>query len=60
MSGRSNLMASAACRDLAHLYEFATERAGALEGIVAMEVVPFARVIKQAGALVVDGRLAVV
>ncbi|HEX5293050.1 MAG TPA: Lrp/AsnC family transcriptional regulator [Streptosporangiaceae bacterium] len=60
MSGRSNLMASAACRDLAHLYEFATERAGALEGIVAMEVVPFARVIKQAGALVVDGRLAAV
>lgn len=58
MSGRSNLMVSAACRDLAHLYEFTTERAGALEGIVSMEVVPFARVIKQAGARVVDGRLA--
>ena len=58
MSGRSNLMASAACRDLAHLYEFTTGRAGALEGIVSMEVVPFARVVKQAGGMVVDGRLA--
>jgi DNA-binding Lrp family transcriptional regulator len=58
MSGRSNLMASAACRDLGHLYEFTTGRAAALDGIVSMEVVPFARVVKQAGALVVDGRLA--
>jgi DNA-binding Lrp family transcriptional regulator len=58
MSGRSNLLASAACRDLAHLYEFTTGRAGPLEGIVSMEVVPFARVVKQAGGMVVDGRLA--
>ena len=58
MSGRSNLMASAACRDLSHLYEFTTGRAGALEGIVSMEVVPFARVVKQAGGMVVHGRLA--
>lgn len=58
MSGRNNLMASAACRDLSHLYEFTTERVGALEGIVSMEVVPFARVVKQAGGMVVDGRLA--
>ena len=58
MSGRNNLMASAACRDLSHLYEFTTGRAGALEGIVSMEVVPFARVVKQAGGMVVDGRLA--
>ena len=58
MSGRSNLMASAACRDLSHLYEFTTGRAGALEGIVSMEVVPFARVVKQAGGMVVNGRLA--
>jgi DNA-binding Lrp family transcriptional regulator len=58
MSGRSNLMASAACRDLSHLYEFTTGRAGALEGIVSMEVVPFGRVVKQAGGMVIDGRLA--
>lgn len=58
MSGRSNLLASAACRDLAHLYEFTTGSAGALEGIVSMEVVPFARVVKQAGGMVIDGRLA--
>ncbi len=53
MSGRNNLMASAACRDLSHLYEFTTGRVGALEGIVSMEVVPFARVVKQAGGMVV-------
>ena len=35
--------------------EFTTGRAGALEGIVSMEVVPFARVVKQAGGLVIDG-----
>jgi DNA-binding Lrp family transcriptional regulator len=58
MSGRANLLASAACRDLAQLYEFTTGRAGPLEGIVSMEVVPFARVVKQAGGMVVDGRLA--
>jgi DNA-binding Lrp family transcriptional regulator len=57
MSGRDNLMASVACRDLSHLYEFTTGRAGALEGIVSMEVVPFARIVKQSGGLVVDGRL---
>ena len=51
-------MASAACRDLSHLYEFTTRRVGALEGIVSMEVVPFARVVKQAGGMIVNGRLA--
>jgi DNA-binding Lrp family transcriptional regulator len=59
MSGRSNLMASAACRDLSHLYEFTTARVAALDGIVSIEVVPFARVVKQAGGTVVEGRLAV-
>lgn len=58
MSGRDNLMASVACRDLSHLYEFTTGRVGTLEGIVSMEVVPFARVVKQGGGTVVDGRLA--
>jgi DNA-binding Lrp family transcriptional regulator len=57
MSGRDNLMAAVACHDLSHLYEFTTERVGALEGIVSMEVVPFTRIVKQSGGLVVDGRL---
>jgi DNA-binding Lrp family transcriptional regulator len=57
MSGRDNLMAAVACRDLSHLYEFTTARVGALEGIVSMEVVPFTRIVKQAGGMVVDGRL---
>ncbi|MGT2462873.1 Lrp/AsnC family transcriptional regulator [Sinomonas atrocyanea] len=49
MSGRDNLIASVACRDLAHLYDLATARIGALEGITAMEIVPFSRVVKQGG-----------
>jgi DNA-binding Lrp family transcriptional regulator len=57
MSGRDNLLAAVACRDLAQLYEFTTGRVGALKGIVSMEVVPFTRVVKQSGGLVVDGRL---
>lgn len=57
MSGRDNLLAAAACRDLSHLYEFTTGRVGALDGIVTMEVVPFTRIVKQSGGLVVDGRL---
>lgn len=58
MSGPHNLIASVACRDLAHLYECTTEHIGPLPGIVSMEIVPFARIVKQSGGLVVDGRLA--
>ncbi|MCU1641270.1 MAG: transcriptional regulator, AsnC family [Nocardia sp.] len=57
MSGRHNLMASVACRDLAHLYEFMTGDNGTLDAIVSMEVVPLARMVKQSGGLIVDGRL---
>jgi DNA-binding Lrp family transcriptional regulator len=57
VSGRDNLTASVACRDLPHLYELITGPAGALEGVVSMETVPFARVVKQAGGLLVEGRL---
>jgi DNA-binding Lrp family transcriptional regulator len=57
MSGRDNLMVSVTSRSLADLYAFATSRIGALDGIQEMEVLPFMRVVKQSGALVVDGRL---
>ncbi|MFT4263178.1 MAG: Lrp/AsnC family transcriptional regulator [Nocardioides sp.] len=57
-SGRDNLLASASCRDLAHLYEFGTARTGALEGVESMEVVPYQRLVKQSGGRLADGRLA--
>lgn len=57
MSGRNNLIASVTCRDLGHLYTFTTAHVGSLDGISGMEVLPFMRVVKQAGRLVVDGRL---
>ncbi|WP_327140486.1 Lrp/AsnC family transcriptional regulator [Nocardia sp. NBC_01327] len=57
LSGRHNLMASVACRDLSHLYAFMTADAGTLDAIVSMEVVPLARMVKQSGGLIADGRL---
>jgi len=57
MSGRENLIASVACRDLTHLYQFTTEDAGILDGIVSTEVVLFARIVKQSGGRLAGGRL---
>ncbi|GAA1950090.1 Lrp/AsnC family transcriptional regulator [Kitasatospora viridis] len=57
LSGRENLVAAVACRDLRRLYEFTVDRVGALDGVVALEVLPYARVVKQSGGLLVDGRL---
>jgi DNA-binding Lrp family transcriptional regulator len=59
ISGVNNLLASVICRGLSDLYAFTTARIGTLEGIQTMEVVPYQRVVKQAGGLVVDGRVAV-
>jgi DNA-binding Lrp family transcriptional regulator len=56
-SGRDNLTAAVACRDLSQLYELTTGHVGTLDGIVSMEIVPFTRVVKQSGGLVADGRL---
>ena len=58
-SGRHNLMAAVTARDLADLYEFTTTRIGTLDGIHTMEVLPFLRIVKQAGAHVADGLLSV-
>ncbi|WGL50742.1 Lrp/AsnC family transcriptional regulator [Nocardioides sp. BP30] len=56
-SGRNNVMASMTCRELSDLYEFTTAQVGALDGIQNLEVLPFQRIVKQSGGLLVDGRL---
>ena len=59
ISGRANVVVSVTCRDLDELYEYATARLGAIEGVQAIEVAPVMRRLKQAGALVDGERLAV-
>jgi DNA-binding Lrp family transcriptional regulator len=56
-SGRDNMVAAVACRDLSHLYELTSGRIGALDGVISMEVAPFTRIVKQSGGIVADGRL---
>jgi DNA-binding Lrp family transcriptional regulator len=55
LSGRDNLAAAVACRDLDHLYAFSTEQVGRLDGVTAMEIVPLTRIVKQSGELRVAG-----
>ena len=57
ISGPQNLTASVTCRDLDHLYRFATERIGALRGVQTLEISPVLRHVKQAGAITANGRL---
>jgi DNA-binding Lrp family transcriptional regulator len=52
ISGPQNLTASVTCRDLDHLYQFATQRVGALPGVQALEISPVLRHVKQAGAVI--------
>jgi DNA-binding Lrp family transcriptional regulator len=52
ISGPQNLTASVTCRDLDHLYRFATERVGALPGVQALEISPVLRHVKQSGAVI--------
>lgn len=56
-SGRNNLHAAVHCRNLDELFEFTSDRVGTLPGVESDEVSPVHRQIKQAGTLVVDGRL---
>lgn len=56
-SGRNNLHAAVHCRNLDELFEFTSDRVGTLPGVESAEVSPVHRQIKQAGTLVVDGRL---
>ncbi len=57
ISGPYNLNAVAHCRDLDELFEFSTERIGALSGVQSMELSPLHQQVKQAGTLVYEDRL---
>lgn len=59
ISGRANIVVSVTCRSLDHLYEYVTERVGAIDGVQSIEVSPVLRRMKQAGTLVDEGRLVV-
>ncbi|HST82134.1 MAG TPA: Lrp/AsnC family transcriptional regulator [Kineosporiaceae bacterium] len=56
-TGTTNLVASVACRDTTHLYQYVTESLGTLD-LVGLEVAPNLRRIKQGRSMMVDGRLA--
>ncbi|MFI9722508.1 hypothetical protein ACIHFE_23095 [Streptomyces sp. NPDC052396] len=49
-------MASVLCRDVYGLYDYLTERAGALPGVRDIETVPLLRTVKRAGSLLPPGR----
>lgn len=57
ITGRSNLHAVVQCRDLDALFEFTSDRVGALPGVEAAEVSPIFRQVKQASTLVDGSRL---
>ncbi|MCF3145203.1 Lrp/AsnC family transcriptional regulator [Streptomyces platensis] len=47
-TGSTNLLASAICQDSTHLFEYLTERIGAMDGIRQIETAPITRIIKRA------------
>ncbi|RNG26941.1 Lrp/AsnC family transcriptional regulator [Streptomyces botrytidirepellens] len=57
VSGTHNIHAVAHCRDLDELFEFTTDRIGALPGLQSMEVSPLLQQIKQVGTLLSGDRL---
>lgn len=57
VSGQDNVHAVAHCRDLDALYRFTSERLGTLPGLLALEVSPIVRQVKQAGSLLDGDRL---
>ncbi|WP_231386884.1 Lrp/AsnC family transcriptional regulator [Nocardia sp. BMG111209] len=57
-TGPTNVVATIVCRDTAHLYRYLTERLGALDGIVGVEVTPALRVLKQAQSMLHTDRIA--
>jgi DNA-binding Lrp family transcriptional regulator len=58
ITGEHNLIVSVTSRDHRELYRLVTEGVGSLPGIVSLEISPWGTVVKRAGALVADGRLA--
>jgi DNA-binding Lrp family transcriptional regulator len=57
LSGTHSVHAVAAGRDLDHLFEFTSERIGALPGVQDLEISPVLRHVKQAGTLLSGDRL---
>jgi DNA-binding Lrp family transcriptional regulator len=58
ITGQHNLLVSVTSRDHRELYQLVTEGVGSIAGIVSLEVSPWGSVVKRAGTLVADGRLA--
>lgn len=56
-TGTTNVVASVLCRDSDDLYRYLTQRAGAIEGVRDIEVVPAMRVVKQQGSIMDGDRL---
>ncbi|WP_307873248.1 Lrp/AsnC family transcriptional regulator [Paractinoplanes ovalisporus] len=57
VTGRTNLMASAMCRDAAALYHYLTTKVAAIPGVQAVETVPLLTRVKQAHFLIQNGRV---
>jgi DNA-binding Lrp family transcriptional regulator len=57
ITGRNNLHAVIQCRDLDELFEFTSDRVGALAGVESADVSPIHRQVKQASTLVTGDRL---
>jgi DNA-binding Lrp family transcriptional regulator len=54
-TGPANLAVCAVCRDEVALYEFLTEKIGALQAVERVETAPIIRTVKQASAVVASG-----
>ncbi|WP_307834751.1 Lrp/AsnC family transcriptional regulator [Paractinoplanes lichenicola] len=57
VTGKTNLMASAMCRDAAALYHYLTTKVAAIPGVQSVETVPLLARVKQAHFLIRDGRV---
>ncbi|WP_308121137.1 AsnC family transcriptional regulator [Paractinoplanes bogorensis] len=57
VTGRSNLMASAMCRDASALYRYLTTKVAEIPGVQSVETVPQLTRVKQAHFLIQDGRV---
>ena len=56
-TGTTNLLAVVVCRDIEGLYEYVTERIGAIKEVTQLELVPALRTVKRAGMLTDGVRL---
>jgi DNA-binding Lrp family transcriptional regulator len=54
-TGPANLAACAVCRSQEELYEFLTDKVGALPGVARVETAPVIRTVKQASPIVASG-----